>query len=213
MFAVATNWIIISYLNDTCLSYKQKHFIKFIESLEGIMINGLKRDKNITYDNKFYMDKDRKLAQFDNTLNIYIKLNRLCLRLKELKPDNSLNPNNTLTLQEVLKKTRRKYLYDKIKSFNEDILNTFTGTKNYDPYVGIILPFEQKTKKIIVHFLLKYSFFFATKERIHVKLTMECIDAVDLLENKTMDKEFIISRASTKVNKKRKTCLKMKWKK
>ena len=197
MFAVTTNWIIASYLNDTCLAHKQKQFIKFIETLEGIMINGPKRNKNIIYDSQFYMDKNRKLAQFDNTLNFYIKLNRLCLRLKELKPDNSLNPNNTLTLQEVLKKTRRKYLYDKIKSCNEDILNTFTGTKNCDPYVGIILPFEQKTKKLIVHFLSQYSFFFATKERIPVKLTMECIDAEELNENKIMDEEFNISRAST----------------
>ena len=126
MFAVTTNWIIGSYINDACLVHKQKQFIKFIESLEGIMINGPKRDKSITYDSQFYMDKNRKLAQFDNTLNFYIKLNRLCLRLKELKPENSLNPNNTLTVQEVLKKTRRKYLYDKIKSFNEDIVNTFT---------------------------------------------------------------------------------------
>ena len=66
-----------------------------------------------------------------------------------------------------------------------------------NPYIGIILPFEQKTKKIIVHLLSKYSFFFATKERIPVKLTMECIDAEELNENKTMDEDFLITRAST----------------
>ena len=196
MFAVSTNWIIDSFLKDTRLIHKQKQYIKFTESLEGIMINGPKKDKNKIYDNKFYMDKERKLAQFDNTLNFYNKLNRICLRLKELRPDSSLISNTNITWEELLKKKRRKYLYEKIKSFNDDIINTFTG-KVFDPYVGIILPFEQKTKKIIVHILSKYSFFFATKERIPVKLTMECIDADELNENKTMDEEFLISRAST----------------
>ena len=50
------------------------------------------------------------------------------MRLKELKPDNSLNQNN-ITLAELLKKTRRKYLYEKIKYFNDDIVNTFSGNK------------------------------------------------------------------------------------
>ena len=197
MFAVSTNWIIDSFLKDTRLAHKQKQYIKFTESLEGIMINGPKKDKNKIYDNKFYMDKERKLAQFDNTLNFYNKINRTCLRLKELRPDNALIGNNNLiTVDELLKKTRRKYLYDKIKSFNDDIVNTFTG-KVFDPYVGIILPFEQKTKKIIVRILSNYSFFFATKERIPVKLTMECIDADELNENKAMDEEFLIHRAPT----------------
>jgi hypothetical protein len=147
MFAVSTNWIIDSFLKDTRLVHKQKQYIKFTESLEGIMINGPKKDKNKIYDNKFYMDKERKLAQFDNTLNFYNKINRTCLRLKELRPDNALIGNNNLiTVEELLKKTRRKYLYDKIKSFNDDIVNTFTG-KVFDPYVGIILPFEQRQKK------------------------------------------------------------------
>ena len=198
MFAVSTNWIIDSFLKDPRLAQKQNQFIKFTECLEGIMINGPKTDKNKIYDKKFYMDKERKLAQFDNTLNFYNKLNRTCLRLKELKPDNNLIANNNIILiDELLKKTRRKYLYEKIKSFNDDIVNTFTGNKVFDPYVGIILPFEQKTKKIIVHILSKYSFFFATKERIPVKLTMECIDADELNENKKMDEEFLMLRAST----------------
>ena len=158
MFAVSTNWIIDSFLKDTRLIHKQKQYIKFTESLEGIMINGPKKDKNKIYDNKFYMDKELKLAQFDNTLNFYNKLNRICLRLKELRPDSSLISNSNITWEELLKKKRRKYLYEKIKSFNDDIINTFTG-KVFDPYVGIILPFEQKTKKIIVHILSKYSFF------------------------------------------------------
>ena len=199
MFAVSANWIIDSFIKDERLILKQKQFIKFIELLEGIMINGPKKDKNKIYEKQFYMNKEKKLSQFDNTLNFYTKLNRTCLRLKELKPDNNLNINNStnMTLVELLKKTRRKYLYDKIKSFNDDIVNTFAGNKYFDPYIGIILPFEQKTKKIIVHLLSKYSFFFATKERIPVKLTMECIDAEELNENKTMDEDFLITRAST----------------
>ena len=197
MFAVSANWIIDSFLKDPRLAQKQKQYIKFTESLEGIMINGPKKHKKKIYDNKFYMDKEKKLAQFDNTLNFYTKLNRTCLRLKELKPDNALIGNNNMTLIDLLKKTRRKYLYEKIKSFNDDIVNTFCGNKVFDPYIGIILPFEQKTKKIIVHILSKYSFFFATKERIPIKLTMECIDIEELNENKKMDEEFLKTRAST----------------
>ena len=163
MFAVSANWIVDSYLKDSRLLHRQKHFIKFTECLEGIMINGSKKEKNKAYDNKFYMDKEKKLEQFDNTLNFYTKLNRTCLKLKDLKPDNAMidsNPN--LTQIEILKKMRRKYLYDKIKAFNDDIINTFIKNKIFDPYIGIILPFEQKTKKIIVHILSQYSFFFAT---------------------------------------------------
>ena len=58
-------------------------------------------------------------------------------------------------------------------------------------YCDIILPFGQETKKIIVHIFEKYSFFFATKERIRIKLTMECIDADELNDNKIMDKDFL----------------------
>ena len=160
MFAVSTNWIIDSFLNDPLLVQRQNQFIRFTGSLEDIMINGPKKGKNKTFDNKFYIEKEKKLAQFDNTLNFYIKLNRICLCLKELKPDNSLNNNNNILLiDELLKKTRKKYLYEKIKSFNDDIENTFTGNKFFDPYIGFILPFEHKTKKFNVHILSKYSFF------------------------------------------------------
>jgi len=197
MFAVSANWIVDSYLKDSRLLHRQKHFIKFTECLEGIMINGSKKEKNKAYDNKFYMDKEKKLEQFDNTLNFYTKLNRTCLKLKDLKPDNAMidsNPN--LTQIEILKKMRRKYLYDKIKAFNDDIINTFIKNKIFDPYIGIILPFEQKTKKIIVHILSQYSFFFATKERIPVKLTMECLDIDELNENKEMDVEVLRTQTS-----------------
>jgi phosphatidylinositol 4-kinase len=194
-FAVSANWIYDSYLKDERLKNRQKQFIKFTESLEGIMINGPKKDKNKIYDSKFYMNKERKLQQFDNTLNFYNKLTRTCLRLKELKPDNTLSElSNNI---ELLKKTRRRYLQEKIKSFNDDIVNTFQNSKVFDEFVGIVLPFEQKNKKIIVHILSQYSFFFATKERIPVKLTMECIDADELNENKKMDEEFLVKRALT----------------
>ena len=194
-FAVSANWIYDSYLKDERLKNKQKQFIKFTESLEGIFINGPKKDKNKVYDSKFYMNKERKLQQFDNTLNFYNKLSRTCLKLKDLKPDNTLNElNNNI---ELLKKTRKRYLQEKIKSFNDDIVNSFQDSKVFDEFVGIVLPFEQKNKKIIVHILSQYSFFFATKERIPVKLTMECIDADELNENKKMDEEFLVKRALT----------------
>lgn len=195
-FAVSANWIYDSYLKDERLKNRQKQFIKFTESLEGILINGPKRDKNKIYDNKFYMNKERKLSQFDNTLNFYTKLSRTCLRLKELKPDVTLNETNN-NIIELLKKTRKRYLQEKIKLFNDDIVNTFQQSKVFDEFVGIVLPFEQKSKKIIVHILSQYSFFFATKERIPVKLTMECIDADELNENKKMDEEFLVKRALT----------------
>ena len=194
-FAVSANWIYDSYLKDERLKHRQKQFIKFTESLEGIMINGPKSDKNKAYDSKFFMNKERKLKQFDNTLNFYIKLSRTCLRLKELKPDNTLNELNSNI--ELLKKTRKRYLQEKIKAFNDDIVNTFQESKVFDEFVGVVLPFEHKNKKIIVHLLSQYSFFFATKERIPVKLTMECIDADELNENKKMDEEFLVKRALT----------------
>ena len=193
-FAISANWIFDSYINDPLLKYKQKQYIRSMENLEGIIINGPKYKKKV-YNNQFFLDKKPKLEQFVNTTNFYSKLNRTCLKLKELKPDNSLN-QNSLTPVELLKKTRRKLLHEKIRAFNDDIVNTFMGNKVFGPYIGFILPFEQKTKKIIVHISSKYSFFFATKERIPIKLTMECIDAEELSENKKMDDEFLV-RAPT----------------
>ena len=67
MFAVSAYWIIDSFIKDERLILKQKQYIKFTESLEGIMINGPKREKNKVLDNKFFMDKAKKLSQFDNT--------------------------------------------------------------------------------------------------------------------------------------------------
>ena len=61
MFAVSTNWIIDSFVNDHRLAHKQQQFIKFAESLEGIMINGPKRGKNKIYDKQFYMEKKKKI--------------------------------------------------------------------------------------------------------------------------------------------------------
>ena len=190
-FAVSANWIYESYIQDNYTEHKKKQFIKFIESLEEVIINGPKNKKMNELNKKFYLEKEDKLEQFVTTLNFYGKLNRVCIRLKELKPDQSLEGSNpNITIPELLKKTRRKYLRDKIRLFNEEIVKTFKKNKEFNSYSGIILPFEQNTKKIIVNILEKYSFFFATKERIPVKLTMECIDADELKENKIIDSSF-----------------------
>ena len=195
-FAVSANWIYESYIQDNYSEHKKKQFIKFIESLEEVLINGPKDKKMSELNKKFYLEKEDKLEQFVATLNFYTKLNRTCLRLKELKPDPSLEEKDSnMTLPELLKKTRRKYLRDKIRIFNDDIVQTFKRNKGMNSYSGIILPFEQKSKKVIVHILEKNSFFFATKERIPVKLTMECIDADELQENKTVDKDFFKKKA------------------
>ena len=191
LFALCAYWIIDSFINDESLILKQKQCINFIELLEGKIIKGNKKENNKNY----FIDKAKKTSQFDNTLNFYKKLNKLCLKLKELKPDNSLiiKNRNNITIEEKLKNTRRKYLYDKIKSFNDDIVNTFKDNKFFDPYIGIILPFEKKIKKIIVHILPQYSFFYVTKERIPIKLTMECVNAEELNEKKIIDQKLIKS--------------------
>ena len=190
-FAVSANWIFESFIQDNYSEHKKKQFIKFIESLEEVMINGPKNKRLNELSKKFFLEKEDKLEQFVHTLNFYNKLNRVCLRLKEIKPDPSLDKDNNIPLSELLKKTRRKYLYEKIRNFNDEIVKTFKKNKVMNSYCGIILPFEQNNKKIIVHILEKYSFFFATKERIPLKLTMECIDANELNENKIVDKEFL----------------------
>ena len=196
-FAVSANWIYESFLQDNYSEHKKKQFIKFIESLEEVMINGPKNRKMNVLNKKFYLEKEDKLEQFVSTLNFFNKLNRICLRLKELKPDQSLDPDDVMPISEVLKKTRRKYLYDKIKSFNDEIFHTFKKNKQVNSYCGILLPFAQKNKKIIVYILEKYSFFFATKERIPVKLTMECIDADELNDSEIKDKGFLEKRVET----------------
>ena len=196
-FAVSANWIYESFIQDNYSEHKKKQFIKFIESLEEAIINGPKNKKMNELNKKFYLEKEDKLEQFVTTLNFFNKLYRICLRLKELKPDNSLTPNDIMSVPDLLKKTRKKYLRDKIKNFNDEIFQTFKKNKQTNSYCGIILPFEQKTKKIIVHILENYSFFFATKERIPVKLTMECIDADELNDNIIMDKGFLEKRVDT----------------
>ena len=190
-FAVSANWIYESFIQDNFTDHKKKQFIKFIESLEEVMINGPKNKKISELNQKFYLEKEDKLEQFVNTLNFYSKLNRVCLRLKELKPDLSLDKNNSIPISDILKKTRKKYLREKIKIFNDEIIKTFKKNKGLNSYCGIILPFERKSKKIIVHILEKYSFFFATKERIPLKLAMECIDSDELNENIVMNKDFL----------------------
>jgi len=196
-FAVSANWIYESFIQDNFTDHKKKQFIKFIEYLEEVMINGPKNKKMSQLDKKFYLEKEDKLEQFVNTLNFYNKLNRVCLRLKELKPDPSLDTKNILSVTELLKKTRRKYLRDKINIFNNEIFQTFKKNKGFNSYSGIILPFEQKSKKVIVHILEKYSFFFATKERIPIKLTMECIDSDELNETIIMDNVLLANNVES----------------
>ena len=197
-FAVSANWLYESFLQDNYSEHKKKQFIKFIESLEEVMINGPKNRKSNELNKKFYLEKEDKLEQFVNTLNFFNKLNRICLRLKDLKPDNSYDKNGNMPITEILKKTRRKYLKDKIKNINEDIKKTFKKNKKMNSYCGIILPFGEKKKKIIVNIVQQYSFFFATKERIPIKLTMECIDADELNDNNNiMDKEFLEKSVDT----------------
>ena len=196
-FAVSANWIYESFIQDNFTDHKKKQFIKFIESLEEVMINGPKNKKMSEVNPKFYLEKEDKLEQFVNTLNFYSKLNRVCLRLKELKPDVSLDKNNSMPISDILKKTIKIYLRDKIKIFNDEIKKTFKKNKGLNSYCGIILPFDQKSKKIIVKILEKYSFFFATKERIPLKLTMECIDSDELNENIIMDKDFLSNRVES----------------
>ena len=196
-FAVSANWIFESFIQDNYSEHKKKQFIKFIESLEEVMINGPKNRRLNELDKKFFLEKEDKLEQFVHTLNFYNKLNRVCLKLKEMKPDPSLDKDNNIPLSELLKKTRRRYLWEKIRNFNDEIVKTFKKNKTMNSYCGIILPFEQNTKKIIVRILGEYSFFFATKERIPLKLTMECIDANELNENKIVDKEFFEKSVET----------------
>ena len=196
-FAVSANWIYESFIQDNFTDHKKKQFIKFIESLEEVMINGPKNKKISEVNPKFYLEKEDKLEQFVNTLNFYSKLNRVCLRFKELKPDVSLDKNNSMPISDILKKTIKIYLRDKIKIFNDEIKKTFKKNKGLNSYCGIILPFDQKSKKIIVKILEKYSFFFATKERIPLKLTMECIDSDELNENIIMDKDFLSNRVES----------------
>ena len=83
------------------------------------MINGPKNKKADELNKKFYLEKENKLEQFVATLNIFSKLNRICLRLKELKPDNTLDKTGNMPASDLLKKTRRKYLRDKLRNFND----------------------------------------------------------------------------------------------
>ena len=59
-------------------------------------------------------------------------------------------------------------LWDKIKNFNDEIFQTFSKNKQMNSYCGIILPFGQKTKKIIVHIFEKYSFFLRQKKEFEL---------------------------------------------
>lgn len=199
MFAVSAHWIFKSYCDD--FNQNSKRFTKLIQNIESMMINGIKiKDSKIELNDDFFLNKGRKEDQFENTLEFFAKLNKICLKLKTIKTD--IQPiNNNITPLELLKQRRKKYLMEKINICNENnIMKTMKGLKNYNPYIGIILPFETKQRKIIVNFLPEYSFCFATKERIPVKLTMECIDADELNENIEIPEKFFIQKSNTLIN-------------
>ena len=72
-FAVSANWIFESFIQDNYSEHKKKQFIKFIESLEEVMINGPKNRRLNELDKKFFLEKEDKLEQFVHTLNFYNK--------------------------------------------------------------------------------------------------------------------------------------------
>ncbi len=120
------------------------------KGIEEKMNNGPKGEGGESsggYNFDVFINKEKKLKQFDNTLNFYLKLKKTCLKLKTIKPDSNAIANNiSLSPEALLKRTRKKYLIERIKSFNEDIVKTFVENKVFNPYVGIILPFETKNK-------------------------------------------------------------------
>ena len=62
MFAISTNWIFESFINDESLISKRKQCITFKESLEGVIINGPIKERNKVLDNKYFMEKGKKLS-------------------------------------------------------------------------------------------------------------------------------------------------------
>ena len=191
MFAVCAFWIINSYINDLTkinISYNNninnvfnnninnnvKNFENLIERLEGSLINGVKisdiQKKGIDY----FKNKGYRLNQFDNTIVFYAKIKNLCKKLKTIKEKkenkdiNNLNNQNDLNL-------RRDYLIKNLKNFN--------------PFIGYILPFEKYGNYFIVRFLSEYSICFSTKERVPIKLTMELISLNEIKEKKFEDFE------------------------
>ena len=78
MFAVSANWILKSYCDD--FNQNSKRFNKLIQNIEGMMINGMKI-KDIDVDEPYFLNKAKKEDQFENTLEFFGKLNRICLKL------------------------------------------------------------------------------------------------------------------------------------
>ena len=138
---------------------------------------------------KLDLNYEAKLKQFDNTLIFFSKLRKLCLSLKTLTLPSKYQTEGALVGQ-LLKSYRKKYLVDKLWKFNEAILNTFPQDSknegnnnekmNINQYIGYILPFNSVNRKVIINFLPEYSFLFTTKERIPIKISVECVNVEEL---------------------------------
>ena len=185
MFAVCANWIFTSYIKD--LEGNSKLFDKCIEDIEMSLINGVKITEK-EYDNQFFMNKSAKLNFFDDTINFYSKLKKICDKLKTLKPGQYIN-NNNLKNPITLKQTRNLYLRNHLVKINKRINNDMNQKFNLEnnPFVGYILPFENYSNKVIIHFIPNYSFCFSTKARVPIKLTFECIDLLELRKKKQLE--------------------------
>ena len=185
MFAVCANWIFTSYIKD--LEGNSKLFDKCIEDIEMSLINGVKITEK-EYDNQFFMNKSAKLNFFDDTINFYSKLKKICDKLKTLKPGQYIN-NNNLKNPITLKQTRNLYLRNHLVKINKRINNDKNQKFNLEnnPFVGYILPFENYSNKVIIHFIPNYSFCFSTKARVPIKLTFECIDLLELRKKKQLE--------------------------
>ena len=185
MFAVCANWIFNSYIKD--LEGKSKQFDKCIEDIEMSLINGVKISNEDDYDNQFFINKSAKLKHFDNTIEFYIKLKKICDKLKLIKPgqdkkNNGIKNEPPKTLKQARNQYLRKHLIKINKKLNEYIKTEFNLKNN--PFVGYILPFENCSNKIIINFNPNYSFCFSTKARVPIKLTFECINLNELRQKK-----------------------------
>ena len=64
-FAVSANWIYESFIQDNYPEQKKKQFIKFIESLEQVMINGAKDKKANELTKNFYLEKEKREKELE----------------------------------------------------------------------------------------------------------------------------------------------------
>ena len=221
MFTVCSTWMLNSYLSDSFnTSLKLKKLILLMESRH---INGetkLKQKDMNEYNLEYYENKQKKLDYLNNSFTLYEKLKTICLKLKEITPDNCFkiynekipshqrsksgcninykringgnnnlhnSPNSNVftdNTPKTFKECRRNILIHYLSSINNklhklvhnELNKEQTPYNNVSQYIGYILPFDKFSNKTIVNFLTEYSFCFTTKERVPIKLTVECID-------------------------------------